>query len=801
MITSTINLTPDDSFLQFTAYNQEAVVVTGAQPVPVTLSWKPFNVSNGTKPHWGPVKADMNAVYGECPSPSVPDMGVMPNWEACQASCQKSASCTAWTFHTTNCTGCTGWINHCCWRTDDQFSPVSQVGVFSQQLIGAGGKNVWVADLSPSALPGLLLQGGMPALHINGHRATLARYPNANPELDIFPKGYISNVKQWLPPVPGPVSNETYTVDLRPLGLADMGRGIYINYTVGIGGNADRYDPPKAFWASRDFGPQRYQPTATMDRWDEMHLRSPSGIDTGDALVNAPYVNVDQMILRTWRQFHWYSWMFGVANSSTTAEGGQQFIFSSGGHQGGEGCDQGAEFFVQGVLEELDAVNEYFYDPVRGKLYFMPNTTDAKPSDGSPNIEEAEVPTLAVLFNLFGSQEFPVTNIAFSGITFTGGRPTFMDPRGQPAGGDWALERLGVLLFEGTEDCTVQNNLFTRIDGNAVFLSGYNRRTTISQNEFSLLGANAIASWGRTNEYDGTGGQQPRHSLIHGNIAHDLGLEQKQSSFYFQAQSCENTLVANIAYNLPRAAVNFEDGFGGANTITSNLLYNTCRESSDHGAFNSWDRMPFVTMVADGKTPSSVPAFNDVHHNMIVANYAADGGCLDNDDGSAWYKIHDNVCLYGGHKSDFDGHSKWSYENLHLYASVYGDRCMLISAQLLPQPGFPDIYANNTCVVVPGAECLDLGQGGSGFPNPGAEFFNRTQWYNNTVYSTEGKNCVAGGGPWKTMADFVSKGYEGPGSPSTFISTLPSADTMVGWIKQKLSQSAVLIKDAVARAF
>ena len=108
--------------------------------------------------------------------------------------------------------------------------------------------------------------------------------------------------------------------------------------------------------------------------------------------------------------------------------------------------------------------------------------------------------------------------------------------------------------------------------------------------------------------------------------------------------------------------------------------------------------MPYVTMVRDGVTPSAIPAYNDVHHNMIVANYAADGGCLDNDDGSAWYKIHDNACLFGGHKSDFDGHSKWSFDNLHLYANVYGDRCVEIGAQVLPLPGFPDIYANNTCV-------------------------------------------------------------------------------------------------------
>ena len=85
-------------------------------------------------------------------------------------------------------------------------------------------------------------------------------------------------------------------------------------------------------------------------------------------------------------------------------------------------------------------------------------------------------------------------------------------------------------------------------------------------------------------------------------------------------------------------------------------------------------------------------------------------------------------CIFGGHKSDFDGHSKWSYDNLHLYASVYGDRCVEIGAQVLPLPGFADVYANNTCVLSPNAECLDLGQSANGFPAPGAEFAARFQW-------------------------------------------------------------------------
>ena len=53
--------------------------------------------------------------------------------------------------------------------------------------------------------------------------------------------------------------------------------------------------------------------------------------------------------------------------------------------------------------------------------------------------------------------------------------------------------------------------------------------------------------------------------------------------------------------------------------MRDNLLFNSCRESSDHGAFNSWDRLPYVTDIADGKTPSTVPAFNHVYQPPVTA--------------------------------------------------------------------------------------------------------------------------------------------------------------------------------------
>ena len=57
--------------------------------------------------------------------------------------------------------------------------------------------------------------------------------------------------------------------------------------------------------------------------------------------------------------------------------------------------------------------------------------------------------------------------------------------------------------------------------------------------------------------------------------------------------------------------------------------YAACSPDFSPGTFTGWDRLPYITDIRDGQNPSTVPAMNDVGHNFIVANYAADGGCLD----------------------------------------------------------------------------------------------------------------------------------------------------------------------------
>jgi hypothetical protein len=50
--------------------------------------------------------------------------------------------------------------------------------------------------------------------------------------------------------------------------------------------------------------------------------------------------------------------------------------------------------------------------------------------------------------------------------------------------------------------------------------------------------------------------------------------------------------------------------------------------------------------VGTGK-PSIVPAYYEIHHNFLWANYGSGFG-VDNDDTSSYYKIYQNFMYLGG---------------------------------------------------------------------------------------------------------------------------------------------------------
>jgi hypothetical protein len=404
---------------------------------------------------------------------------------------------------------------------------------------------------------------------------------------------------------------------------------------------------------------------------------SPDGLQFTRA---ANYSDPTTAVFTSWRGGgRWFSQRWKVASYIPS---NQTFIFDpTTGGQGGEGMTNAKEWYVENVKEECDDADEFFFDQKSHELYFNFNGT---PGTGPTGMEQFEATRTRILFNISGMQDKPVTGVTIRGLHLQDTMLTYTDAHGMPSGGDWGLARNGAIFLEGTEDCVVDGNLMTRLDGNGVFLSQYNRNTNITNNEVGWIGASAFASWGSTSTCinancsikipypvgpDGRGGNQPRKTLIEGNVIYEIGIWQKQSSFWFQAVSTQNIIRKNVHFNGPRAGINFNDGFGGADVIEYNLITNCVRESGDHGPFNSWDRVPYITNIGTGK-PSIIPAWREIRHNFIVSLYSSQEA-IDTDDGSAYYKTHDNFFVYGanGLKSDFNGHDNRHFNNVYGYVS------------------------------------------------------------------------------------------------------------------------------------
>ena len=608
---------------------------------------------------------------------------------------------------------------------DISWQPIYQSGFQSSRLIGS---NIWyrtvsnLVDFKDDKLYGL---------RVNQKRAIEARFPDADPETSMQYNpwsGYISHPtktgKQKLTP------SELYTFSANDTGnitddgnilwpmhyptLDNMndkfnrintGMGDWGEFAIGKGGTCDSnsnisngsiiggVDPPCGYFCNVQ------APRVTSG--GDVH-NCPKSIFINQTLIpqSVDYTGEDisdQCIVHAFHPATWYTWMFECGEyNATTGE----LQFKKGGFQASQGSNDTGFWYISNIFSELTMPNEYYLNQTSKVLYYYQNNSNCsyckiKPSTTTAfgNNDTSFVGTnLDVLINITDGAH----NITIRGITFRDTRHTYLDSHGLPSGGDWALSRKGAIVLENTSNITIEYNTFTRLDGIGIFLNGYNRYANISFNDFEWIGESAMAAWGYTSglEHLGIDGMgpdgitninQPRFTNIESNLIREIGIWEKQSSAWFQAQSCQNTIKNNIVFNGPRAHINFNDGFGGGNRITGNLLLNSCRQTADHGVFNSWDRVPYVTNVkqtwndseSGGNSNSNsfnnisgsiIPEWNEIDHNFIIGNYFSMIS-IDNDDGSAYYKTHDNFLVYSGFgiKSDFGGHDNRHFNNIYAF--------------------------------------------------------------------------------------------------------------------------------------
>ena len=326
---------------------------------------------------------------------------------------------------------------------------------------------------------------------------------------------------------------------------------------------------------------------------------------------------------------------------------------------------------VENIFEELDSPGEWFYDGNKSTLYYYP-------LEGENLSDMAfDVPALRHLIEFRGSEGAPVVGITVRGIELRNTCRTFMEEYEQLLRSDWCIYRGAAIFLEGTEGCSLENLYLHNLGGNAVFFSGYNRNSSVTGSHFTDIGASAVCFVGSPsavrspsfeyNEFvplesmDMTAGPKstdyPAECRVHDNLIHKIGIFEKQIAGV-ELSMCKDIVVShNSIYDVPRSGINVSEGTWGGHVIEFNDVFDTVKETGDHGCFNSWGRDRFwhpdyavmKQIVADN--PSIILA--DAASTVVLRNnrFRCDRGWdIDLDDGSSNYLIYNNLCLNGGLK-------------------------------------------------------------------------------------------------------------------------------------------------------
>jgi hypothetical protein len=475
-----------------------------------------------------------------------------------------------------------------------------------------------------------------------------ARNPDGNSELAPQESNYHFSGKATSCKDFGPAT-QVIVNDTCP-GCVDHSKGMFSSYSMGIGGPANNFVPAMSYWAQ----PHPHGGGAnTYDIPNGVATENPTGLKPG----GGGFVFMMQT-------HHWGSWVYEIADVAPNGTG-TDITFGAGGFQeargGSGGCGTGS-FYVSHRQELLDAPSEWWLDESASKLY------TAVAQGGKPPAA-LFAPQVRYLFDIKGTQAAPVKNVRVSQLTLRHAAPTYMANYSVGSGGDYSVHRGAAVRLEGTENVTVDHNLFDGVGGNGVWLHAYNRHAQILANEMRNIGENGVGFTGETEWVDGTGGNQPRFNNIEGNLINHLGLYTKQSCAVFSAVSCQNTIQDNVFFHGPRALFNMNDDFGGDTVIRQNLFFKSLLETSDHGPYNSWDRLPYLTTVLNG-TKTIDSAYNHLTANMF---FSGSPFAIDTDDGSDRVNCTSNVIVSTPlFKTDFSGHTKTFSGNVDLWGSCGG---------------------------------------------------------------------------------------------------------------------------------
>jgi hypothetical protein len=365
-----------------------------------------------------------------------------------------------------------------------------------------------------------------------------------------------------------------------------------------------------------------------------------------------------------WGDFH-YVITGKDRDGNVTYEGGWQNNRRSGMHP--------SIRFVENIIEELDAPGEWFLDAKARLLYYYP------PQSLDLSKAVVEGVRLRGLVAFRGTRQKPVRFVTLKGLTFRCAARTFLDNREPLLRSDWTIYRGGAVFFTGCEGCTLEDCTLTHLGGNAVVVSGYNRRVAVRGCHITEIGANGVAFVGDpravrsplfeygqrqgVQDIDRTPGPKgedyPAACSVEDCLIHRTGRVEKQTA-PVEISTAQGISVRYCSiYDVPRAGINVGDGCWGGHLIEFCDVFDTVKETGDHGSFNSWGRDRYwglkgvdLNRIADDPALRDLPLLDAVkpvvlRHNRWRCDHGWD---IDLDDGSTNYRITNNLSLHGGIK-------------------------------------------------------------------------------------------------------------------------------------------------------
>ncbi len=318
---------------------------------------------------------------------------------------------------------------------------------------------------------------------------------------------------------------------------------------------------------------------------------------------------------------------------------------------------------VENIFEELDSPMEWFYDKKEGLLYVYPESGTV--------LGNVEAAIYGEMFKIENS-----SNITVSGITFDKTkRMLFCSEYRGIIGCDWTISRNGAVYMKNCENVSITSCRFTEVGGNCIFINEKNENILVENCDFTDCGASGICIFGDQNarrEFTTTGENNdilvdmapgpktdnyPRNITVKSCYFRRLGIYEKQSSPVSASVASRVTVDGCTMHDLPRAGLNVCDGTFGGHKFINNLVYDTVKETSDHGPFNSWGRDRFYALLYNpigehGKIKRPLSTLDACETTVIAHNMfcGTRGFGIDLDDGSSNYLITKNYCIGAGIK-------------------------------------------------------------------------------------------------------------------------------------------------------